>query len=84
MGEAVSEVQTERESVIITALIEFDGSFRSAKRIAKSSASKTGVKSGSLKENDQPSGSEKMPTPAFSLFTEASVAIMLFVCTCAR
>ena len=56
--EAVRDVHTDRESVIIIAQWSFKASLRSASIIAKSSASKTGVKSGSLNENDQPSEGE--------------------------
>ena len=45
--EAVSDGHTDMESVIITALWAFKASLRSARIIARSSASKRGVKSGS-------------------------------------
>lgn len=68
----------------MTTLLSSVGSFRSAITIAMSWASKTGLKSGSLRANDQPSESETIPTPALSSFTEESVAIMLSVCACTR
>lgn len=56
--EAVRDVHTDMESVIIIALWAFKSNLRRARIIAKSSASKMGVKSGSLNENDQPSEGE--------------------------